>query len=655
MKISEFVQKFLKLRSSFLVVIALIQVLLVILSLIFTNMAIGIIKKNEAERVDKIALFIQSAVHQTGARAAIAAQGAVNNESFVSAFAARDRKRLLEVTAPYWVELKKAGFKQFQFHLPPPELTTFLRVHQPESYGEELSVYRPTVVRCNLQREKVVGLEQGKSGYGFRAVVPVSHEGRHVGSLEVGLDFGEGFLNEMDVTYPGRWGIYNLVHGVNSMNDKIVVASIHDGEGRFFRNIPPSDQVMASIRNDKMYYEYDRASETIAVYMPVKNFLNNVAVIVKYVYATDYYRQVQGILLASVGICLAGLVLSSLVILVLYRQITVPIKRLVEQSARIKNLDLHNEDHNHAHLLEIQELIDATRSMRIGLQSFQKYVPAELVRQLIQTNEVAVIGGRRKNLTIFFSDVANFARISESLTPRELTAQLSDYLNEAAGLIIEEGGTVNQYLGDSIFAFWGAPLDHPDHAAAACRTALRIQARMAQLGRKWEQEGRMPFPTRIGLNTGEIIVGNIGSETRLYYTAVGDAVNLASRLEQLNKHYGTWILISEFVYEQCQSDFVVRTIDRVVVKGRSKPVNIYELVAEKGDISSDALAAVNLFNEAIALYKNRDFVEAARVLAGLKAANPEDKPTAIYFDRCQACIETPPPADWNDMTIMKEK
>ena len=654
MNISTAIRKFVKLRSSFLLVLILIQALLIALSLVFMNMAVGIIKKNEDEKVNEIAKYVHNEIDRTGDRALVAALGAVNNYQFVSVFAARDRKQLLEVTSGYWQELKHLGFKQFQFHLPPPELTTFLRVHQPERFGEELSAYRPTVVRCNLNRVTVVGLEQGQSGYGFRAVVPVSYNEKHIGSLEVGLEFGEGFLQALDGTYPGRWGIYNLIRGVNSLNDKIVVASINDADGKYFKNILPPENVLSSIKNDKMFYEYDRDSETIAV-CARQELLNDVAVIVKYVYPTDYYTKVKGIIFASASICLIGLVLSGLVIFLLYKQITIPIRKLVAQTERIKNLDLDKEDDNRAQLKEIQDLIDATRSMRIGLQSFQKYVPAQLVRQLIQTNEVANVGGKRKNLTIFFSDVADFAKISESLTPMELTAQLSDYLNEAARIITEEGGTVNQYLGDAIFAFWGAPLDLPDHSAAACRAALRIQSRLAILGRKWANEGRMPFHTRIGLNTGEIIVGNIGSETRLYYTAVGDAVNLASRLEVLNKHYGTWTLISEFVYEQCKEDFAVRMIDFVVVKGRSKPVIIYELIAEKGDISSDELAYINLFNEAVTLYKNREWAEASRILVALKEMKPDDKPTAIYIDRCQEFIKSPPAADWTGTIVMKEK
>src|SRR5450830_1314162 len=233
MNISTAIRRFVKLRSSFLLVLVLIQILLIALSLIFMNMAVGIIKNNEDEKVSGIAKYVQNEIDRTGERALVAALGAVNNYQFVSVFASRNRKQLLEVTSGYWQELKRLGFKQFQFHLPPPELTTFLRVHQPERYGEELAAYRPTVMRCNLNRVTVVGLEQGQSGYGFRAVVPVSYNKKHIGSLEVGLEFGERFLQTMDGTYPGRWGIYNLIRGVNSLNDKIVVASINDTDGRY--------------------------------------------------------------------------------------------------------------------------------------------------------------------------------------------------------------------------------------------------------------------------------------------------------------------------------------------------------------------------------------------------------------------------------------
>src|SRR5262249_23515961 len=157
------------------------------------------------------------------------------------------------------------------------------------------------------------------------------------------------------------------------------------------------------------------------------------------------------------------------------------------------------------------------------------------------TNQEARISGQRRELTILFSDIKDFTSISEALRPAEIAAQLSEYLNSVTEAIVEESGTVDKYIGDAVMAFWGAPLELKNHAAAACRAALRAQKRIKELNASWAAEGRPAFCTRIGINTGEVIVGNMGSEQRLNYTVIGDPVNLASRLEGINKNYGTRI------------------------------------------------------------------------------------------------------------------
>ena len=643
------------LSSSFYLVLIMIQVLLIVLSVIFAHIAADIILNNEEDKANEIAKFVYGEIDGAIERSFVAAQGALNNPEIIKAFQSRDRGRVLEATSSYWTALIEAGFKQFQFHLPPPDSTTFLRVHQPEVYGEDFTFSRPTVVRCNLFKVPVVGLEQGRSGYGFRAVLPVSASNTHIGSLEVGLDFGKAFLEILNTNYPGKWGIYNLIRGANAINDRILMDSINDDDHTFIKNILPDEKVMANIHIDKKYYELSSSDETISLYIPVKNFLNDISVIVKYVYKTEYYHKLREIIIYSIIICISGLIASGFIIFFLYRQITIPIEKLVKLTENIKNFQLDEEVCIRSPLKEIQDLIDAIGSMKKGLQSFQKYVPAQLVRQLIQTNQVANIGGTRKNLTLFFSDVVDFFTASEKLTPKELTTQLSEYLDIGSDVIISEGGTVNQFLGDAIFAFWGAPLDHPDHANAACRAALRFQVETKLLSKHWIKDGKIPFRTRIGLNSGEIIVGNIGSKNRLYYTAVGDAVNLASRLESLNKYFGTEILISEYIYEQCHNDFVVRSIDYVMVKGSIKPVAIYELVAEKGDISSNDLAFVNLFNEAVVLYRSRQWTEAHKVFSKLKEMRPEDKLTDLFIQRTLELRENPPPPDWTGTLAMKEK
>jgi adenylate cyclase len=222
-------------------------------------------------------------------------------------------------------------------------------------------------------------------------------------------------------------------------------------------------------------------------------------------------------------------------------------------------------------------------------------------------------------------------------------------------IIIQHNGTVDKYIGDSIMAFWGAPVPMNDHALQACMAALACQERLKELDLKWRNEGKKIFKTRIGINTGDIIVGNIGSEQRLNYTVIGDAVNVASRLERLNKDYGTKIIISESTVKQLPGDFVFRVLDFVVVKGKTEPVTIYELVAEKGDISTVDLEFYKSFNRAIELYKKREWIEAATWLKKLLMKRPEDLACKIYIERAESFLIDPPGQDWGGEHIFHAK
>ena len=216
--------------------------------------------------------------------------------------------------------------------------------------------------------------------------------------------------------------------------------------------------------------------------------------------------------------------------------------------------------------------------MKAGLRSFQKYVPADLVRALLASGAEARLGGERKVLTVLFSDIAGFTGLAEKLDPEKLVDILAEYLEVMSQEIAETGGTVDKYIGDAIMAFWGAPRELPDHSVAACVAAMRMQERLLELREHAEQAGAPPLHMRTGIHSGELIVGNIGSESRLSYTAMGDTVNLSSRLEGLNSFYGTAVLISEATFKAAEQEIVARPLERVSVKGRSKGTLVYELL-----------------------------------------------------------------------------
>jgi adenylate cyclase len=221
------------------------------------------------------------------------------------------------------------------------------------------------------------------------------------------------------------------------------------------------------------------------------------------------------------------------------------------------------------------------RGEKLSIQEmFEHYVPDKVVKELIANPQLLKLGGQRCRLSMLFADVNSFTTICEAMTPEQLVAHLNEYMTAMTRIILDEGGIIDKYEGDQIMAEFGTPVFYHDHATRACRAALRMQSHLEALRRKWEREGKPPLFIRIGVNTGEVIVGNMGSEKIFDYTVVGDAVNLCSRLEVANKTYGTGILISATTFQELPPEYVTRALGQLQVRGRSEPVAIYELLAE---------------------------------------------------------------------------
>lgn len=275
--------------------------------------------------------------------------------------------------------------------------------------------------------------------------------------------------------------------------------------------------------------------------------------------------------------------------------------------------------------------------------AFGHFVNKDVVKQIKKDPHMLELGGAKREITMFFSDIAGFTSISEQLKPEELVKFLNEYLGEMTDIIIGHHGTLDKYEGDAIVSFWNAPIQVSDHALRACTAALENQKRLAELRLKWAKLDLPELKVRIGLNTGEAVVGNMGSEDRFDYTAMGDNVNLASRLESINKQYGTYLMISESTYQAVKEQMVCRELDLIRVKGKHEPVRIYELMGKKAEETSGQSALLNAYAEALALYREKKFVAAKSKFEALVG----DAPSEILFKRCDDFIKNPPRADWD--------
>lgn len=281
-------------------------------------------------------------------------------------------------------------------------------------------------------------------------------------------------------------------------------------------------------------------------------------------------------------------------------------------------------------------------------KAFSSYVSPDLVKQIEKDPDKLVLGGEQREITILFSDIRGFTTVSESLTPPELVKLLNEYLTPMTRIVLEEHGTLDKFIGDAVMALFNAPLNVPNHPEAACRAALRMMTELQSLNESFLSRGMNKIDIGIGINTGLAVVGNMGADIRFDYTAIGDSVNLASRLEGLNKYYGSHILVSEETRNRVtDSSLIFREVDRVTVKGKKLPVVMYEMMINNFDILTQ-------FEEALELYREKDFENARKIFLKL-ASDKNDPPSKLYAERCDDYILTPPPDEWDGVYVAKNK
>ncbi|MDP8262476.1 MAG: adenylate/guanylate cyclase domain-containing protein [Candidatus Ancaeobacter aquaticus] len=333
-----------------------------------------------------------------------------------------------------------------------------------------------------------------------------------------------------------------------------------------------------------------------------------------------------------------------------------PLEILAQEARRIRDLDLDKDmAHINTRIVEVKELVDTQAQMLSALQSFSKYVPLEVVKQLVKKGEVAKIGGTTEELTVLFTDIQGFTSIAEQMSPEGITSLMEEYFESMIEVLRKHNATIDKFIGDAIVAFWGAPLPDIHHAQHAVCAVLNCLKELEANNVRWVQKGLPALPTRFGLATGSMTVGNVGARSRLSYTVLGDTVNLSSRIEGLNRFYGTGALAAETVKNKTGEEYVWRLVDTVNVKGKKNAVKIYEPIGRSGDVSEERIVSVKKYEEALRMYSDKKFKKASVVLEELINKTPSDSATKRLLHLCRQYLTNPPDDSWSGITQYKDK
>lgn len=503
---------------------------------------------------------------------------------------------------------------------------------------------------------------------GITAANPILVEGKIIAVMAVDMEISQisKFLHDSKIGKNGQSFITNpkgeiivdshLKDTVVAQGDKIRTMLINDLKNR---PVQMAYTLHNSTKENKFFFEYGGV-EYISYFYPItQKFKENWEV--AFVVPVDFFigtakdSNIRTLLMA-----LVILLISAVVVFLQARRIARPIVDLAGEAIRIRNFQLDSNLNVNSAIREIQLLNESMLSMKQSMRTFAKFIPKVLVSKLMKTGQDLTIGGKNKRATLLFTDVANFTTLSENYPPDKLVIHLSEYFEEITQIIMQHNGIIDKYIGDAVMAFWGAPASDKLQAFHACKAALTFKKRLHDLNRKWHFEGKPELPTRIGIHTGEVIVGNVGSSDRMNYTALGDTVNLASRLEGVNKFYGTEVIISHDLYHEVEDKVLVRPLDIVAVKGKNKGVKIYELLALTKD--DPALLPTDLqtelsarFSKAYSLYLSQQWDQAIELFSSIAQQFGADQPTKMYLDRCKELKENPPGKDWDGTIHLHSK
>ncbi|GAB2179276.1 adenylate/guanylate cyclase domain-containing protein [Dongia sp. agr-C8] len=489
--------------------------------------------------------------------------------------------------------------------------------------------------------------------------------GHYLGVVMIGIDLDRlaRFLTALKVTSHGRAFI------LDGGNRVLTASEVGTTAGGWHDLAAVKDPLAGAIQRAMTENKIDLSALTMPRTITVMDGMTEVEeyvtftplpfrhwVIATVIPAEDILGEIPGATRRLYMIVIASVVVVSLLgAFVAHRLISRPIAGIAQQMHQIEHFRLENLTYRPSRLRELDELSRALRLMGTGLSAFRKYLPADLVEILIREGIEAKPGGRTQPLTVLFTDLAGFTGLTEQ-APDKIVEILGDHLDFMSRIVAAHAGTVDKFIGDSVMAFWNAPASNPHHALSACKAALACRAAFLQSAQGMQAATLGQIGLRIGVNSGAALVGNIGSHDRLNYTAIGDVVNVASRLESLNKRYGTDILIGEATFQEAGDGIITRRVDKVAVYGRRGGIAVYELLglaetrAELGD-----LAWIAQYDDGFERYLNRDFDGAVAAFREADRLRGRDEPSRRMILRCHRYIEQAPPVDWDGTDTAESK
>jgi adenylate cyclase len=375
---------------------------------------------------------------------------------------------------------------------------------------------------------------------------------------------------------------------------------------------------------------------------------------------SDFQGTLAGAAGRNIPITLLVFLLTLPAIIYLARSISKPLITLSKEAELIRSFQLDDPIKMRSHVHEVNTLIRSMSGMKSTIREVSKFVPKSMVKDILESERQVAVGGETRRVSILFTDVKDFTPIAEGMSPDGLMASMSEYFEDLASLIIKANGTVDKFIGDAIFAFWNAPLTVARHEHTACATALECLAASRRLNARWTDRGLRAWHTRFGVHVGEAVLGNVGSSDQIDYTAIGENVNIAARLEGLNKFYGSSILVSGQIATICSGEFLFRRVDRSRPKGVGYPLDIFELLGKTdGSDEFRVTAAMTKltqdWHEVYEVYASQDWLRALDSLEAFADAYPDDVLAGVYLDRVVGFMLEPPSEAWDGVVHFSKK
>ena len=494
---------------------------------------------------------------------------------------------------------------------------------------------------------------------GVNVAIPYEKNGQHLGVLTVAMELNQisNFLAELQVGKTGTIFILDKdLHVVSAKEQRSLVqykanqlalknvssfsdfGSIVDD---FFAKNQTSINENDLLRKSQSFF-YHHAKDNKKYFISLSKITSHDWYVATLIPEDDFLGDVnkenRNILIYT----LLAIVFILIVVHFLNRRLLVePLEMIYESAESLRRFEIDKIRAKNSSIVEIENLGNALVTMKKSIYSFSKYLPNQMIQDIVQGHIESKVGGKKKVVTILFTDIAGFTKISERLGA-DLPILMESYFGHMATIIVNHNGNIDKYIGDAIMAFWNAPMDNPNHASDACLSVIECLKKLKILQKVWADQNLPMLNTRFGVNTGEVIVGNIGSDFKMDYTVLGDSVNLASRLEALNKFYGTNLLISEHTYEASKESIITRKLDCVRVYGKEESTTIYELIDSAENINFISVDWITQYESAFALYQLGKFEEAEHHFRTVLKMRPNGDPASdLMILRCQEYQQNP--------------